>query len=189
MRNRRPDTVDAWDLFPHVPKKVRSLAHLESRTLCRLIFLVAFAMAHAAVHADWKVDPATEFDEEVRVWATPKESGLDFSWSGRVNAHHEAEGHGVLAWSRPHTQGRRELIVVYTGEMKSGRRHGAGVALYRSGAKYSGQWHDNVKEGKGEYWYANGDYYSGSFQNDLMHGPGRYVSADGVVFEGTFRCR
>ena len=83
--------------------------------------------------------PASEFDEEVRVWASEKERGLDFSWSGKVNARHEAEGNGVLEWFRP-TQKRKESIVVYTGEMKSGRRHGAGVALYRSGAKYSGQW-------------------------------------------------
>ena len=94
-----------------------------------------------------------------------------------MNARHEADGYGVLDW---------QANLVYTGEMKSGRRHGTGVALHRSGSKYSGQWSENLKEGKGEYWYSNGDYYSGSFHNDLMHGPGRYVSADGTVFEGTF---
>ena len=119
--------------------------------------------------ADWKVHPASEFDVEVRVWASAKEREADFSWSGKVNARHEAEGHGVLEWFRS-TQDGRETVATYTGEMSSGRRHGIGVALYPSGAKYSGQWSDNVKAGKGEYWYSNGDYYVGSFQNDLMHG-------------------
>ena len=44
----------------------------------------------------------------------------------------------------------RAASVIYTGEMKAGRRYGTGVELYRSGAKYSGQWSENVKEGKGE---------------------------------------
>ena len=33
-----------------------------------------------------------------------------------------------MEWFKP-TQERKESIVVYTGEMKSGRRQGAGVAL------------------------------------------------------------
>ena len=112
------------------------------------MFFVTFATASAPAHADWKVQPATEFDEEVRVWATPKESDLDFSWSGKVNARHEAEGYGVLEWLKE-AEPRPQTILLYTGEMKSGRRHGRGVALYRSGSKYSGQWSENLKEGKG----------------------------------------
>jgi hypothetical protein len=164
---------------------VRSLAQFESRRLHCFVFFMTFATAFAPAHADWKVHPATEFDEEVRVWATPKESGLDFWWSGKVNARHEAEGYGVLEWFKE-AEPRPQTSLVYTGEMKSGRRHGRGIALYRSGSKYSGQWSENLKEGKGEYWYANGDYYAGAFHNDLMHGSGRYVSADGAVFEGNF---
>ena len=102
-----------------------------------------------------------------------------------MNARHEAEGYGVLEWLKE-AEPRPQTILLYTGEMKSGRRHGRGVALYRSGSKYSGQWSENLKEGNGEYWYSNGDYYAGSFHNDLMHGLGRYVSADGTVFEGNF---
>ena len=103
-----------------------------SRLQPRVYFVIL-----ASIRAEWRVQPASEFDEEVRVWASERERGLDFSWSGKVNARHEAEGHGVLEWFKP-TQKRNESIVVYTGEMKSGRRHGAGVALHRSGAKYSG---------------------------------------------------
>ena len=112
---------------------------------CLLVACCAFVGASPWAHSEWKVHPASEFDEEVRVWASEKESGLDFSWSGKVNARHEAEGHGVLEWFKPTKTERIDRV--YTGEMKSGRRHGTGVALYRSGAKYSGQWSDNVKEG------------------------------------------
>ena len=150
-----------------------------------MVSLVAVAIPCAIAHADWKVHPATEFSKEERVWATAKEKDLDFSWSGKTNARHEVEGCGVLEWFKQGESGR-ETSLVYTGEMKSGRRHGTGVALHLSGSKYSGQWSENLKNGKGEYWYANGDYYAGSFENDVMHGTGRYVSADGTVFEGTF---
>ena len=149
-----------------------------------LICCAALAGVYGSAHSDWKVHPATEFEEEVRVWTPSKESSLDFSWSGKVNARHEAEGYGVLEWAE--VKGNRKEASIYTGEMKAGRRHGTGVLLHRSGSKYSGQWSENVKEGKGDYWYSNGDHYAGSFHNDLMHGPGRYVSADGSVFEGTF---
>ncbi|MGA7395438.1 MAG: hypothetical protein WBL40_10150 [Terrimicrobiaceae bacterium] len=149
-----------------------------------LICCAAFAGPLESAHADWKMHPATEYDEEVRVWAAPKEMALDFSWSGKVNSRHEAEGYGILEWAD--LKDGRKPTSVYTGEMKAGRRDGFGVSLHRSGSKYSGQWRNNVKEGKGEYWYANGDYYSGEFSNDRMHGPGRYVSAGGTVFEGTF---
>ncbi|HEY5704726.1 MAG TPA: hypothetical protein VIS96_04050 [Terrimicrobiaceae bacterium] len=158
---------------------------MKIRRLHRLICFVTFAAAPAWVHADWKVHPATEFDEEVRVWSSSKESGLDFSWSGKTNARHEADGYGVLEWFK-RAEPRPQMSLVYTGEMKSGRRHGTGVALHRSGSKYSGQWSEDLKVGKAEYWYSNGDYYTGAFQNDVMQGPGRYVSADGTVFEGNF---
>jgi hypothetical protein len=149
-------------------------------------YLIRFVVLSAAcipAYADWKVHPKSEFDKEVRVWASTKEGGVDFSWSGKVNARHEAEGYGVLGW---HKTGEQELRSEYRGEFKAGRRHGTGVSLQRSGAKYSGQWEQDAREGKGEYWYSNGDYYAGTFHNDVKHGPGRYVSADGNVFEGNF---
>jgi hypothetical protein len=150
------------------------------------IGFVALVAACASARADWKVHSGNDYSEEVRVWASSKESGTDFSWSGKTNAGHEVEGYGVLEWFMPRKLEAPLSVLVYTGEMKAGRRDGTGVALYRSGSKYSGEWRADVKEGKGESWYSNGDYYSGSFHNDLMHGPGRYVSADGTIFEGTF---
>ena len=47
-----------------------------------LICCAAFAGPLESAHADWKMHPATEYDEEVRVWAAPKEMALEFSWSG-----------------------------------------------------------------------------------------------------------
>ena len=158
---------------------------MKTSTLGLPLAVTALAMACGPAQCEWRVHPGDGYSEEVRVWASPKESGMDFSWSGKANARHEAEGHGILEWFKP-AEARPEVGLIYSGEMKSGRRHGRGVALHRSGSKYSGQWRENLKEGQGEFWYQNGDYYSGSFQNDVMHGPGRYVSADGTIFEGTF---
>jgi hypothetical protein len=153
------------------------------------MLLVALTIAGNSTRAEWKTNQPGQGPDEVRVWASPKETGLDFHWSGKTNARHEAEGFGILEWYKmeknPEGFGR-VANSVYTGELKAGKRHGTGVAVYRSGAKYSGQWKANVKEGKGEYWYSSGDYYAGFFQNDLMHGTGRYTSMDGTVFEGTF---
>ena len=151
----------------------------------RLILLVALTIAGNSARADWKIKHPGEGPEEVRVWASPKEVGMDFNWSGRTNARREAEGFGVLEWYKTENN-QRILNLVYTGELKAGQRHGTGVAIHLSGAKYSGQWKAHMKEGRGEYWYSNGDYYAGLFQKDVMHGPGRYASMDGTVFEGTF---
>ena len=96
-----------------------------SRLIC---CSVTFAISCTLAHADWKVHPASEFEEEVRVWASDKERGLDFSWSGKVNGRHEAEGYGVLEWFKTEDD-QRAASVIYTGEMKAGRRHGMGVSL------------------------------------------------------------
>ena len=149
-----------------------------------LVVLLALA---STTHLGWaEMKEGDGSDGNARVWASPKEAGMNFFWQGRTNARHEAEGHGILDWSKAEKNGQSAPSLVYTGEMKAGRRHGTGILLQRSGAKYSGQWSENVKEGKGEYWFSNGDFYSGLFHNDVMHGTGRYVSTDGTVFEGTF---
>ena len=36
----------------------------------------------------------------------------------------------------------------YKGEFKAGLRHGTGVFLYATGAKYEGHWVDNCKHGE-----------------------------------------
>lgn len=158
---------------------------MKTRSFLAVVAFIALAAMCPSAQGDWKVHPGDGYSQEVRVWTSSQQRDLDFWWSGKVNARHEAEGYGVLEWFK-WAEPRREVFGVYTGEMKSGRRHGTGVALYRSGSKYSGHWNEDLKEGKGDYWYSNGDYYSGSFHNDLMHGTGRYVSADGTVLEGTF---
>jgi hypothetical protein len=163
------------------------------RLLYITVVLGALAVSRTRAQAEFRIMHPGE-DDEVRVWASPKEAGMDFNWSGGTNARHEAEGFGILEWYKmektPHAGGMvypsRVSQLVYTGELKAGRRDGTGISLPKSGAKYSGQWKDNLKEGRGEYWFSNGDYYSGQFHNDLMQGAGRYVSADGTVFEGNF---
>jgi hypothetical protein len=161
------------------------------RLLYITVLLGTLAVSLTGAQAEFRIiNPGK--DDEVRVWASPKEAGMDFNWSGKTNARHEAEGFGILEWYKmektPHAGGNPSQVsqLVYTGELKAGRRDGTGTSLPKSGAKYSGQWKDNLKEGKGEYWFSNGDYYAGQFHNDVMQGAGRYVSADGTVFEGNF---
>jgi hypothetical protein len=69
---------------------------MNTRSLQPIVFLLILTVFLPALFADWRVHPPTEFEEEVRIWASLKESGMDFSWSGRVNANHEAEGYGIL---------------------------------------------------------------------------------------------
>ena len=128
------------------------------RLLYIIVVLVALAVCLTRAQAEFRIiNPGK--DDEVRVWASPKEAGMDFNWSGGTNARHEAEGFGILEWYKmektPHAGGMvypsRVSQLVYTGELKAGRRDGTGISLPKSGAKYSGQWKDNLKEGKGEY--------------------------------------
>ena len=122
---------------------------MKNRTFRLAIAFVALAVVCGFARGAWKVHLGDEYSEEVRVWATSQQSGMDFSWSGKVNARHEAEGYGVLEWSEP-VEPQPKPVLVYIGEMRSGGRHGPGVSLHRNGSKYSGQWSENLKEGKGE---------------------------------------
>jgi hypothetical protein len=129
----------------------------------------------------WAVNPKTEWSDEVRVWDSAPKPGLEFSWSGQVNARKEADGPGTLQW----TDGVHQ-VSTYIGEMKNGKRSGQGKWFYRSGAKYEGEWRDDLRDGHGHYFFSNGDYYEGNFRADKMSGAGRYVSTDGVIYEGGF---
>jgi hypothetical protein len=136
-------------------------------------------------HETGEVTSGEPKEDVVKVWDSHPEVGLKFSWSGGVNAQHEAEGFGVETWSKPGNDGD-ELVSRYTGQMKNGMREGRGTLNLRSGATYRGDWSKNVKNGNGIYYYTNGDSYEGQFLNDLMHGDGTYTEGDGTTYIGTF---
>src|SRR5271165_353558 len=136
-----------------------------------------------------EISESTEISEPkedvVRVWDSHPELGLSFSWTGGLNAQHEAEGFGVLTWSKEVKDGE-ELVSTYTGQMKNGMREGRGTLTLQSGATYRGDWSKNLKSGNGIYFYANGDCYEGQFLNDTIHGYGTYAEADGTTYVGAF---
>ena len=143
---------------------------MKNRLLQVLTTSIALVSACATARSDWAIHPASEFSEEERVWASAKEKGLDFSWSGRVNARHEAEGRGVLEWfKQDQSQRENELGLHWRNEIGPAPRHGRcpspqRIEILRPVERQSQEW-------EGDYWYSNGDYYAGSFRNDVMHGP------------------
>jgi hypothetical protein len=162
------------------------IAHLTIHRVC-LAWIVCCSFWNASAFAQtsgkWAVNPKTEWSDEVRVWDSALQLGLEFSWSGKVNPEKEADGPGTLVWTDPRTQ---QAVSTYIGAMKNGKRSGQGKWFHNSGAKYEGEWRDNLKDGEGRYFFSNGDYYEGNFRADRMAGTGRYVSTDGVIYEGGF---
>lgn len=146
-----------------------------------LVAAVAATSSFSLALAEWRVEPATEWSEELRVWDPAPELNLSLLWIGGRNAKNEAEGEGVLTWSD-----KQGPVSIYSGEMVAGKRQGEGTWYHRSGSKYVGSWMNNLKEGTGEYWLKNGDYYKGGFRGDKLEGDGMYVFADGSVYQGNF---
>lgn len=66
---------------------------------------------------------------------------------------------------------------IYDGEWSEGKRHGDGIAYYKSGC-YEGQWQDNRRNGVGTMTFNDGSYYIGEWNNDLFHGIGAHYGLD-----------
>lgn len=118
---------------------------------------MCYAVSGMVASGGWKVNPADDWNAEVRVWDPAPSMNLTFNWSGETNARHEAEGEGSLTWYLPGDD--YEMLSTYSGTMVSGKREGHGVWLHKSGSKYEGGWRNNVKEGRGEYSLSDGNYY------------------------------
>jgi len=99
----------------------------------------------------------------------------------------------------------------YTGQIKSGKRHGQGLWQSRTG-QYEGQWQADMQHGAGHQTWSDGRVYDGQFDNgkfsgqgrmvwhtqkglltyegqykdDLKHGTGKFVWADGRTYDGSW---
>lgn len=80
----------------------------------------------------------------------------------------------------------------YTGEIKNGYPHGAGVLQYASSdkkkrQKYEGEFSNGFPHGKGTMIWVVGDKYVGEWKNGKMHGNGKHTYADGKTYEGAYK--
>lgn len=100
-------------------------------------------------------------------------------------------------------------VFTYSGEYRSGLKHGNGLLIYKSGNKYEGQLENDVMHGHGTFTGlvnaqhkalcthdshfvasgADGHIYVGQFQDGAIHGQGVYTSKDGSVYEGKVRAK
>eukprot|EP00297_Palpitomonas_bilix_P010175 CAMPEP_0113882090 /NCGR_PEP_ID=MMETSP0780_2-20120614/8745_1 /TAXON_ID=652834 /ORGANISM="Palpitomonas bilix" /LENGTH=289 /DNA_ID=CAMNT_0000869033 /DNA_START=127 /DNA_END=996 /DNA_ORIENTATION=+ /assembly_acc=CAM_ASM_000599 len=80
----------------------------------------------------------------------------------------------------------------YKGEWDSGKRHGHGIQIYKSGNKYEGDWQDNKRHGLGAYWVISEDgrlrlQFKGQWENDKRGGFGTLHFNTGDVYEGEWK--
>lgn len=80
--------------------------------------------------------------------------------------------------------GKRGETVNYLGEIRDGKAHGKGVAVWKNGSTYQGQWQDNLRHGQGAFTWTDGEQYAGAYKNDLRHGWGVYITKVGERYEG-----
>lgn len=114
------------------------------------------------------------------LWAVDPEPGDAVSWSGACLAG-RADGPGIAFWTRDGT-----TLARYQGELRAGRRHGAGLWVDREGLRYEGHWRHGEANGLGTLETALGDRYSGAFKDRRFHGYGVWRSAKGERYDGRF---
>lgn len=69
-------------------------------------------------------------------------------------------GEGTQTWM-VETNSQLPLKNQYKGHWVSGKREGAGMFSYASGARYEGEWKDNAKHGYGKFFFKDGSVFSG----------------------------
>jgi len=100
----------------------------------------------------------------------------------------------------------------FVGQLREGRRHGAGVWTSAS-EQYSGQWENDQRDGQGRQTWQDGRVYEGQFRqgkfdgqgrmewrtpngvmlyegqyvDDVKHGSGKYVWPDNRMYEGQWK--
>lgn len=77
----------------------------------------------------------------------------------------------------------------YTGDWRNGKRNGFGACEYaRTRDVYKGKWVGGVRCGRGVCTYANGSAYDGEWDGDKCHGLGRFTFAGSSSFyEGSWQ--
>ncbi|CAI2380059.1 unnamed protein product [Moneuplotes crassus] len=76
----------------------------------------------------------------------------------------------------------------YKGQVnaRTGKRHGQGTCLWKSGRKYIGQWKNGKPEGQGIIYCEDGNMYEGEWVNGKRHDTGLFTWKDGTTYQGEF---
>ena len=94
-------------------------------------------------------------------------------------------------------ENERGTKYIYIGEILNGKRHGHGVSIYKSGAKYDGEYKDDKMHGHGVFTYEkniigiNGNVidrkYDGEWKEGYRHGHGIYTYSCGNEYDGEWK--
>ncbi len=75
----------------------------------------------------------------------------------------------------------------YTGDFKTGKRHGKGIYYYGNNNKYMGEWFNDKREGEGKLAFGNGDVYTGNFKANRIEGQGSMDFKTGDKYTGHWK--
>ncbi len=75
----------------------------------------------------------------------------------------------------------------YIGEVKEGKAHGFGFAIFEKKGFYEGEWVNNRRNGEGIYYWKNGDIYEGHYLAGFRTGYGIYTFATGDIYKGNWK--
>ena len=93
---------------------------------------------------------------------------------------------GVEVEVRSPAQFNNKAIYLGEWDIKNNLRHGRGIQVWMSGAKYYGCWKGGKAYGKGKLIHSDGDEYDGDWENDKPSGYGVYIHSDKTKYEGEY---
>lgn len=149
------------------------------RWLIGVFFILLMLSAPAAAKGRWLEDASSG----CKVWTANPKPDQEVRWSGKC-LDGKATGRGKATWSL--NADGKEVVSIYIGQMKDGKRHGTGSQYFADGARYYGEYQNNLPHGFGIYTSPDGGRYEGKYRNGKMHGAGVKTWPDGNWYEGPF---
>ena len=93
-------------------------------------------------------------------------------------------GYGVYTWARINP-----INDHYQGELREGKKWGAGKEVWKNGQSYQGEYVDGLMSGFGVLTYepsSEFDFYAGHFEKDQLWGHGTLTWKNGDFYRGDF---
>ena len=100
----------------------------------------------------------------------------------------QGEYKGEMMSGKPHGKGHTVYKSgnIYEGEYAYGKREGQGVYFFTDGEKYDGQWVQGHQHGFGTFYFASKDKYVGFWNRDYQHGHGVMYYFNGDKYDGNW---